>query len=224
MEMYRSMMGNMQMRRRRMNHRSGVVALLLLVGAVVGVLIFGLVRLAFLQPDVPTHYHANWAIFADGERVDLAAERYMEDVVRCKADPMRVDPEDRVHLHNMNPDVVHVHDGGATWGHLLANLGFGVGDDYLFTDTGERYVATADRHLRFILNGREVASIRNLAIGDEDRLLISYGSDPANVVTRTQFPQVASTAGEHNEKPDPTGCSGKGEQGLGDELQRAFWF
>jgi hypothetical protein len=207
-----------------MNRRNGVAVLLLLAGAVAGILVFGLVRLAFLKPDSPTRYHANWAVFVDGKRLDLADERYMEDVVRCKADPTRVDPEDRVHLHNMNPDVVHVHDGGATWGHLLANLGFGVGDNYLFTDTGERYLATPQRRLKFILNGREVASIRNLVIGNRDRLLISYGADPADVVARTEFPQVASTAGEHNEKPDPAGCSGAAEEGFADRLQRAFWF
>ncbi|HEV2150085.1 MAG TPA: hypothetical protein VGR37_21995 [Longimicrobiaceae bacterium] len=207
-----------------MNRRIGFVVGLLVAGAVAGVLLFGLVRLAFLPPQPVTHYHANWALFVEGERLDLADERYMEDVVRCKANPAKVDPEDRVHLHNLDPDVVHVHDGGATWGHLLLNLGITVGDDHLFTDTGARYVAAPGRTLKFILNGEEVPSIRNLVIDDQDRLLISFGPETAEEAARTQFPRVASTAGEHNTRPDPAGCSGAAEEGFGDRLARAFWF
>ena len=206
-----------------MRRGAGFVMLMVLTGVVVGVVALGLLRLAFAEPEPVTHYHANWALFVDGQRLDLAEERYMEDVVRCKADPTRVDPEDRVHLHNLNADVVHVHDGGATWGHLLANLGFAVGDDYLFTDTGARLFGTPERPLKFILNGQEVPSIRNLVIENRDRLLISYGTETAEVVARTQFPRVASTAAEHNTRPDPAGCSGPAEEGLGERLRRAFW-
>lgn len=200
-------------------------ALLLGAGVLLGVLALGAVRLAFLPPEPVTHYHANWAVFVDGERLDLSGEKYMEDVVRCKADPTRVDPEDRVHMHNGNPDVVHVHDGGATWGHLLANLGFGVGDDYLVTDRGERYAAGEGSSLKFVLNGNVVPSIRNQVIGSEDRLLVSYGSELAEEVVRTQLPRVASNAGEYNLKPDPAGCSGQhAEHTFGERLRRAFWF
>lgn len=197
---------------------------LLLVGALAGVLVFGAVRLAALPAAPVVHYHANWAVFVDGQRLDLADERYMEDVVRCKMDPTQVEPEDRVHMHNMNADVVHVHHAGSTWGHLLANLGFGIGDDYLFTDTGQRLTETPGRTLKFVLNGQEVSSIRNLLIRNEDRLLISFGPETAEEVTQTQFSQVASTAGEHNTQPDPAGCSGPAGESLADRLRRAFWF
>lgn len=207
-----------------MRRGAASLALLLALGMVVGVLALGLVRLAFLPPEPVVHHHANWAVFVDGARLDLSADRYMEDVVRCKADPTSVDPEDRVHMHNRNQDVVHVHDGGSTWGHFLANLGFGVGEDYLFTDTGARYVSGGGRTLKFILNGEEVPSIRNRVIGSEERLLVSYGSETAEEVARTQFPRVATDAGEHNLKPDPAGCAGPAEDTFADRLRRAFWF
>lgn len=202
----------------------GFAAAWLVAGVVLGVVAFGLVRLAALPEPPAVHYHANWALFVDGRRLDLAAERYMEDVVRCKADPTLMEPEDRVHLHNMDADVVHVHAGGATWGHLLANLGFGIGDDYLVTDGGQRYEETGGRTLKFVLNGEEVPSVRNLLIGDRDRLLISYGPESAAEAAAAQFPQVASTAGEHNTRPDPAGCSGAAEETTSDRLRRAFWF
>lgn len=200
-------------------------ALLVGAGVVAGVLGFGLVRLAALPPHPVTHYHANWAVFVDGKRLDLSDDRYMEDVARCKSDPTRVDPEDRVHMHNRDPDVVHVHDGGATWGHLLANLGFGIDDDYLATDRGERHVSGGGRTLKFVLNGRPAASVHNQVIASEDRLLISFGAESAEEAARAQFPQVASDAGEFNRKPDPAGCSGNTEHAtFGDRLRRAFWF
>lgn len=199
-------------------------ALLFGLGAVAGVLGFGLVRLALLAPEPVVHHHANWAVFVDGARLDLSGERYMEDVASCKADPTAVYPEDRVHMHNGNADVVHVHDSGATWGHLLANLGFGIGDDYLFTDRGARYAAGGGKSLKFVLNGRVVPSIRNEVVNSEDRLLISFGAEPAEEAARSQFPRVASSAGEYNHKPDPAGCSGAGHETFGDRLRRAFWF
>jgi hypothetical protein len=208
-----------------MSRKVGSILGMLLAGMVLGAVLLGAARLA-LQPAAAaeTHYHANWALFVDGQRLDLAHERYMEDVVRCKADPARVDPEDRVHMHNLDPDVVHVHHDGATWGHLLANIGFTVGDDFLYTDTGERYRATPERTLKFILNGREVPSIRNLLIESEDRLLISYGAETAEEAARTQFAQVATTAGAHNLLPDPGGCGAGAHAHGGERLRRAFWF
>lgn len=198
-------------------------ALLFTLGLVAGALALGLVRLAFLPEPEVVHHHANWAVFVDGARLDLSGDRYMEDVASCTVDPSYVAPEDRVHLHNRNPDVVHVHDRGATWGHLLANLGFGVGDDYLFTDTG-RFVPGGGKTLKFIVNGQAVPSIRNRVVESEDRLLVSYGAEPAEEIVRTQLPRVASDAGEFNRKPDPAGCSGAAHETFGDRLRRAFWF
>lgn len=201
------------------------------LGMVLGVLAVGLVRLAWLPPEPTTHYHANVAVFVDGARLDLSAERYMEDVARCKADPTRVAPEERVHLHNRNPDVVHVHDGGATWGHLLANLGFGFGDTYLVTDRGERYFTAppgappvgARRALKFVLNGAPVASAANVAIRSADRLLISYGPETPAEVTRTQFPRVAATGAAFNRLADPAGCGGATTASVWERVRRAFW-
>jgi hypothetical protein len=195
----------------------------LVSGVLLGMIGVGALRFVSQQPEHHVHFHANWAVFVDGERVDLTGARYMEDVYQCMADPTHQEPEQRVHMHEGNQDVIHVHASGVTWGHLLANLGFGVGDDYLYTDQA-RLESTPERTLKFILDGDEVESIRNLPIGDEDRLLISYGPEPLETVIQTQFPLVASNAGEYNERPDPASCSGAVEETLSDRLRRAFWF
>ncbi len=196
---------------------------LLLVGAIAGVLLVGAARFVGQPHEHPVHYHANWAIFIDGQRLDLSDDRYMEDVMRCTVDPSLVEPEDRVHMHENDHDVVHVHAAGATWGHLMGNLGFVLGDDLLITDAG-RYLNDGTKTLKFILNGNEVRSIRNRLVGDMDRLLISYGSESVEDVIRTQFPEVKSTAESFNMLPDPASCSGQEEMSLGERLRRAFWY
>lgn len=193
-------------------------------GLLVGVVGFGLVRLAALPPAPVTHYHANWAIVLDGQRLDLSGDPYMEDVARCRMDASQVAPEDRVHMHNHDADVVHVHAPGVTWGHLFANLGMGIGDDYLVTDRGVRYASDSTHRLTFVLNGKPVPTIRNRAIASEDRLLVNYGPESAAEVAATRFSTVAATAGTFNRLPDPATCSGAAEPTFGDRLRRAFWF
>lgn len=198
-------------------------ASLLVIGALLGILLLGSVRFAAQQPaHPPVHYHANWALYIDGARVDLTADRYMEDVFQCSADPHGQRPEDRVHMHENNHDVVHVHAAGVAWGHLLANLGFGVGDGYLETDSG-RYANGDAGTLKFILDGRPLRSIRNEPIADGARLLISYGSETDAEVLETQFTSVAEDAPQYNTMPDPASCSGQEEEGLAERLRRAFW-
>ena len=207
-----------------MSDRSGSAGLgMLAIGVVVGVLSLGMARFVAMPEAHGVHYHANWAVFTDGERLDLTADRYMEDVASCSVDPTRQRPEDRVHMHEANHDVVHVHASGVTWGHLLANLHFGIGDDYLVTHDA-RYTSGDGRTLKFILNGQAIRSIANRPIEDEDRLLISVGAESEAEVVASQFPQVASSAGTFNTMPDPASCSGQHAHTTGEKLRGAFWF
>lgn len=198
--------------------------LALILGVVIGVVLFGALRF-FGQPEAThgPHYHANWAVVIDGKRLDLTANRYMEDVFQCSVDPNRQRPEDRVHMHEGNMDVVHVHDAGVTWGHFLANLGFGVGDDYLETDQG-RFTEGEGRALTFILNGRRINGIRNQPIANQDRLLISFGAESVEAVQAEQAVIVEENAADFNVIPDPASCAGAQEETLGDRLRRAFWY
>jgi hypothetical protein len=189
-------------------------------GLLAGVVALLAVRVALVPVPQPPHFHANVAIVIDGRRVDLSAARYMEELGACHTEGPRA-PEARVHLHNGNPDVVHVHADGVTWGHLLANLGFGLGDSHLATDTGRLYASGDGRTLTFILNGTAVSSVANRPIHSGDRLLIGVGPEDAETVIRTQFPMVASTAEAFNHRPDPAGCSGPSVPTLWERIRQA---
>jgi hypothetical protein len=190
-----------------------------------GVLGLGMARLAFVPPPAAVHHHANFAVFIDGERLDLSAGRYMQDVESCARDPGSVRPEDRVHLHDGVGDVVHVHHAGATWGHLMANLGLGLGDGYLVTDDGHRYFHGEDgRSLTFVVNGFQVPSVANREIRSRDRLVVVVGPEAPEQVLHTYFPQVAASAATYNETSDPAGCAGAhGPLSLVERLKIAFW-
>jgi hypothetical protein len=195
--------------------------IVVLVGVLAGVLALAVFRLAFVPMEEATHYHANFALFVGGERVDFSGDEYMEDVGACAVGGV-VLPTTRTHLHNSNPDVAHVHHEGVTWGHLLTNLGFGLGEEYLALDDGPVLTEGEGRTLKFILNGQPQYAVDNELIRSGDRLLISYGPESEAEVLRTQFPEVASTAEEYNLKSDPAGCAGAHEVTLWDRIQHAF--
>ena len=194
------------------------------VGITLGVFGLGAARFVGVPPPEATHYHANWAIFIDGERLDLSDQRYMEEISSCYAVDGEVTPQSRVHMHEGIHDVVHIHHLGATWGHLAGNLGIGLGEGYLILDDGTRIFDGEDGRFTYILNGRALTSVHNQLIASEDRLLISYGLESMNELAEGRFVQVATTAGEFNTREDPATCTGSMEPiGMWGRLKLAFW-
>jgi hypothetical protein len=187
-----------------------------------GVLALGLARLAFAPLAPATHHHANWAVFVDGERLDLSDDRYMEEISACTASDEGILPSQRIHMHENNDHIVHVHHEGATWGALMANLGMALGDDYLYTADGDRYEAGDGYRLVFVLNGIQVPSVHNRVVQSADRLLISYTRDPEGALNR-EYPLVPDDAAEYNERMDPASCAGHGDLPFLTRLRLAFW-
>lgn len=188
-----------------------------------GVAALGAVRFVLAPLNHTVHHHANWAVFVDGERLDLSGDRFMEEIGACSASYQGVLPEERVHMHENNHDVVHVHHDGATWGALMANLDMALGDDFLRTADGVWHQGDQERVLVFILNGIQVPSVHNRVIGSGDRLVISVTSDPGSVMG-SEYPQVADDAEEYNATMDPSSCTGgHGELPLLTRLRLAFW-
>jgi hypothetical protein len=161
------------------------------------------------EDDHQVHYHANWAIFVNGQRAIMTDDKYMEPLVACQLDGAYVDPQQRVHMHENNHDVVHVHHPGVTWGHLMTNLDMTFGKDYFITDDGVLYYNQEGSTMKYILNGTSIPSPHNRVIDKNDQLLISYGPESATEVIQAQFNQLSTDAHEHNGKHDPASCSGE---------------
>lgn len=183
-------------------------------------LILGIRFVAYSEPS--THYHANMAVYINGQREAFKSPQYYEEVAICGLHD-NMTPKMRAHLHNNENAIVHVHDDGVTWGQFFENLGWYVGPD--FVRTPERmYAEDEANELHIMLNGQDLtglSTITNQLIGDKDRLLVSYG-DVSDSELATQYRAVPSDAGEYNAKPDPASCAGPDNPSVSDRLKHLF--
>jgi hypothetical protein len=189
------------------------------VGFLLGV--FSLVAIRFITYETDNvHYHANFSMFVNGEKDEFESFTFYEEVQACVADGAD-NPRSRVHMHDRQNSVVHVHSSGATWGHFFANLGYVLGDELIKTDDGIFVDSEEDKELTFILNGESVPEIANRIIENEDRLLINYGSEQSDEIEK-RFDAVPSDAGEYNQRHDPSGCAGDSKLTFGQRLKQAI--
>lgn len=190
----------------------------LLAGFFIGVLWLIGVRY-FTYSDDRVHYHANFALYINGEKDEFNSATFYEETQSCSAD--EIGPKSRVHMHDQESDVVHVHDDGATWGHLFANLGYSLGNTNIQTDSGVYVDKESDKELTFILNGKKVSAIANETIDSEDVLLINYGKESKDDL-QERYESVSKNAAEYNQKSDPSACAGSKPLTFTDRLKEAI--
>lgn len=193
--------------------------LALTAGFVAGVIWLIAVRFLTYKSDA-VHYHANFAVFINGERETFDNFTFYEEVASCNADELG-NPKTRVHMHDKVNYVVHVHDNAATWGHFFANLGYTFGNDVMKTDKDTFISGTDEKELRFILNGQETESIANQTIRSEDVLLVDY-SEGTTQELMERYNGIQHDAGEYNLRDDPASCKGSQHLTFGERLKEAI--
>lgn len=182
--------------------------LFVLIGAVLAATVtYTTIYASYRDAHPQVHFHANFAMYLNGTKVDFSNTRYMEDIASCQVSGA-LTPRERVHLHNGVGDLAHVHDTNVTWGNFFTNLGYMIDDTHIITDSGTVYTAGDTSKIRFILNGKAINSPFNTYIHSEDRLLISFGDQLSQDTAMQQYLSVSSTAKEFNTKLDPASCSG----------------
>jgi hypothetical protein len=169
-----------------------------------------------------THYHANFAVFADGVRIPFDNFTYYEEIVSCGGNDAS-SPKIRAHMHDNIGHVVHVHDKGVTWGHFFANIGFVNGDTVFKTDAKTYIENTANPRAKitFMLNGEIVQTTANRTIGNKDILLISLGDSTKEDILE-QYEQIEDDAEFYNQNEDPSACSGEPEFNFIERLKYAI--
>lgn len=193
----------------------------LLAGLTAALLLFAVVRFVSYSVD-HTHYHANFAVYINGEREEFKGAQYYEDVAVCSLDEA-VTPKSRVHMHEQIGDTVHVHDDAVTWGMFFQNLGWVVDGDVIRMPDGTVLSenAEAGTKISFRLNGQSQPSIANTVIGSEDKLLIDYGVSSREQLD-DRYKQVSSSAAKANQSPDPASCGGSDEDGIASRFKNIF--
>ncbi|MEO8105613.1 MAG: hypothetical protein ABI602_04750 [Candidatus Saccharibacteria bacterium] len=189
------------------------------MGVLLGALVILGIRFVTYAPPQKVHYHANFAVYMNGQREAFKGVKYYEETAAaaCTLKPVATALE-RAHLHDNVSDVVHVEDSEVTWGNFFQNIGWDISQNYIKSDT-VLYQVDAQSKLTFIVNGEVVTDITNRIIQSEDKLLVSYG---VSQDTATQFRSVAATAKTYNVQNDPESCSGSTEPTFKDKLKSLF--
>ena len=183
---------------------------------IAGVLLASLVLLGirFATYSVPhTHYHANFALYINGQREEFKAAHYYEEIAACTLHGT-IQPSQRAHMHDEINDVIHVHDDAVTWQQFFNNIGWTLGPDFIQNDQHTMYLEDDTNKLNIELNGQNLTDLTNIAnqtIKDEDRLLISFG-DIDNATLAKEYKTVPSTAHHYDITPDPASCAGQMEK------------
>lgn len=189
-------------------------------GLVLGAIAVLGIRLVRYHPD-SVHYHANFAVYINGQRQTFTGPQYYEETAATSCSMNKIDaPNDRAHMHDNVNSVVHVEDHLVTWGNFFQYLNWGLGDDYLKTATN-MYLPDAQTKLTFMLNGTKVDSIANLVIQDRDKLLISYGASSSAQLTQ-QYQSIPNSAHQYDVKKDPATCSGSQPVTWADKFKHLF--
>lgn len=191
-------------------------------GLVLGALAILAIRYFTYSPP-QVHYHANFAVYINGQREAFKGPQYYQEVAVCTTSGITL-PQQRAHMHDNINDVIHVHDHAVTWDQFFENLGWYVGPDFVQTADGTMYKADDTNKLHILLNGQDytdLTPITNMLIKDRDRLLISYGNiDDATL--QQEYKTVPSTAKHYDESQDPASCAGSEKVTASDRLHHLF--
>jgi hypothetical protein len=188
-----------------------------LAGVFLGALVILGIRFVTYQPE-HVHYHANFAVYINGQREKFASPIYYQEVGggSCTADGITT-PLERTHMHDNVNDLVHVHDHAVTWGNFFENLRWSVTDTVIKTPQNV-YVADDDHPITFMVNGHEIQDISTEIINDRDRLLVDFGTSKESALQK-EFKSVASTAEKYDTGTDPAACNANTKPTVKDRLK-----
>lgn len=192
-------------------------------GLVLGALIVLAIRFATYSVH-STHYHANFAVYINGQQEEFKGPQYYEEVAACTANGP-IQPAQRAHMHDNINSVIHVHDDGVTWQQFFNNIGWTLGPNFIQDSNQNLFVEKGNDKLNIVLNGQnltDITPIANQTIRDEDRLLISYG-DIGKAELQKEYQSVPATAHHYDITPDPASCAGQlNKVTVGDRFKNLF--
>jgi hypothetical protein len=190
----------------------------LVLGAVV---ILG-IRFVTYKP-VTVHYHANFALYLNGQHEMFQGAQYYAETEMC-TESAAMTPIGRAHMHDNVNNVVHVEDHAVTWGQFFTNLGWTLGPNFIQAPDNTMYVENGNQKLNVILNNQDYTDLGNMAnfeIKDQDKLLISYG-DEAGPSLMQEFNAIPSTAHKYDMSKDTGSCGSHGSTSMHDRLTHMF--
>jgi hypothetical protein len=148
---------------------------------------------------VPSHEHADFALFIRGEQFDFNKPEF---VSKAEGETQ----SGNVHIHEPRFTVVHVHTSLTTWDEFFTSLGFTLTDpSFPGIDSARTCLTLPDgtklcntetetETWKFIANGVPVDGMANVNISELSRVLFSYGPESEDEVLAEQWTQVTDQA------------------------------
>ena len=82
-----------------------------------------------------------------------------------------------IHFEGQDGNTVHRHASGVTLGYLFDTLRIALTDQCFVFSDGKEFCTNDEYSLKFYINHNQVPDIRNYVLQEDDRILISYGSE-----------------------------------------------
>lgn len=179
------------------------------IGFCLGLLLAAGIRFFAYSP-YQVHYHANFAVYINGQREQFKDPSYYQEVAVCSSTHDIKTIAQRSHMHDNVNALVHVHDHVVTWGQFFEGIGWYVGPDFIQTKDGTMYREDEINKLNIIVNGQDytgLGQLTTMVIGDKSRVLISYGAADAATLKK-EYASVPATAAKQDSAKDPAACAG----------------
>ena len=110
------------------------------------------------------HIHASLLVSIFGDKFDFSTPNYQVKT------PW-------IHFENQDGDTIHRHSTGVELEFLFNSMSVGVDENCFVFPDGRQFCNNEDYSIKFYINDQLVKDIRQYVIQEDDRILISYGSE-----------------------------------------------
>ncbi|MBI2530066.1 MAG: hypothetical protein HYW05_02905 [Candidatus Diapherotrites archaeon] len=125
------------------------------------------------------HAHAEFRVYVNGAQIDFSkyAELHEEAMQNKSAETSSF-----IHVHEEEAphkagEILHMHASGVPLWVFFESIGMEFSKNCLKIQAGEEFCNAPEKTLKFYVNGRQNSSFENYAPKDDDKILISYGSE-----------------------------------------------
>ena len=115
------------------------------------------------------HEHAAFLVKLDGTPIDFSQSKYQ---VKSRL----------IHVENNDGTTLHRHATDVPFIEFLKSVDMDIKDGCFVGDDGREFCDTADKKLRYFVNGTETDSIANYVANENDRILVIYGDENSNEI------------------------------------------
>ncbi|PIN81888.1 hypothetical protein COV11_00850 [Candidatus Woesearchaeota archaeon CG10_big_fil_rev_8_21_14_0_10_30_7] len=123
------------------------------------------------------HYQADFKVYINGKELDFNQQKYF-----VKSRFVHVENDEQ----GDSGKVLHMHASGVPLWLFFESIGMNFDNECFTQDTKEKYCNDKKNNLKFYVNGKLNNEFEDYVFQDNDKLLISYGSDDEDVTAQIE--------------------------------------